>query len=416
MTKCPRSVPKCRSQLEVGMAAPETDEGWRSREWELQDLFSPAAPINEASLIAGRQSQIEKLTDAVFERGRHAVLFGERGVGKTSLANTFHMMFSSGLKSISSIRKPAFPGDTYSSLWRRVFAEMSVDGQRVSEMYPGEITPDDVVRELSGFGLNTLPIIIIDEFDKFSDLPSKRLMSHTVKAISDDRSANATIVLVGVAEDVGVLVEEHASISRNITEILMPRMSRPEMDEIIDQRYPQVEMAIDGAARNSIISLSRGLPEYVHFLARDAGKAALRDRRLNVRREDVTGAITNMMESSDQSSTEAYELAVASNKKNNLYKQVLLACALTEPADHLGRFTPTDVLKPLTQLLQREIKIANFFPHIEAFCGADRGSILEKKGVTQAYKYRFREPKMQPYVLMKGVALGMIPAERLLSS
>jgi len=392
---------------------PQTDEAWRVREWEVQDLFSPAAPINEASLIAGRQSQIERLTEAVFERGRHAILFGERGVGKTSLANNFHMMFSSGLKSISSIRKPAFPADNFSSLWRRVFAEMSVDGQRVSEMYPGEITPDDVVRELSGFSLNTLPIIIIDEFDKFTDIPSKKLMSHAIKAISDDRTSNATMVVVGVAEDVGTLIEEHASISRNITEILMPRMSAQEMDEIIDQRYPKVEITISQEARESIIGLARGLPEYVHFLARDAAKAALRQRRLNVERADVAVAIRNMMEGSDQSSAESYEVAVSSNKKNSLYKQVLLACAMTDSADALGRFTPSDVLKPLTLLLGREIKIANFFPHIEAFCADERGCVLEKKGTRQAYKYRFREPKMQPFVLMKGVADGLIPSETL---
>jgi putative ribosome biogenesis GTPase RsgA len=70
---------------------------WQAREWEVQDLFSPAAPINSASLIAGRQEQISQLTDAVFENGRHAILFGERGVGKTSLANTFHMIFANGI-------------------------------------------------------------------------------------------------------------------------------------------------------------------------------------------------------------------------------------------------------------------------------------------------------------------------------
>jgi hypothetical protein len=120
-----------------------------------QDLFSPAAPINQASLIAGRRLQIEQLTDAVFERGRHAIVFGERGVGKTSLANTFHMMFASGLKTIASIRKPAFPTDTYSSLWRRVFSDLTNnDGVRISTLYPGEINPDDVVREVKGFGFN----------------------------------------------------------------------------------------------------------------------------------------------------------------------------------------------------------------------------------------------------------------------
>jgi Cdc6-like AAA superfamily ATPase len=277
-------------------------------------------------------------------------------------------------------------------------------------MYPGEITPDDVVREFAGFGLNSLPIIILDEFDKLVDIDAKKLMSYTISAVSDDKSCNVTILVVGVAEDVGPLVEEHSSISRNIVEIKMPRMSRWEMDQIIEQRYPRVAVTIDEATRGSIINLSRGLPEYVHFLARDAAKNAVGQRRLNVTGDDVGIAIKNMMKGADQTSEDAYNKAVHSNEKNNLYRQVLLACALTQ-TDDLGRFTPSDVLEPLTELLGRQIKIANFFPHVEAFCATERGSIMEKKGARQAYKYRFKEPKMQPYILMKGIADGLIPSK-----
>jgi Cdc6-like AAA superfamily ATPase len=391
---------------------PQTEQAWIVREWEIQELFSPAAPINEASLIAGRQAQIRALTEAVFERGRHAILFGEKGVGKTSLANTFHMMFSSGVKSVTSIRKPAFPKDTFSTLWRRVFSEIAAGDKRVSSLYLGEITPDDVVRELAGFGLNSLPIIILDEFDKFEDADAKKLMSYTIKAVSDDVTSNATLIIVGIAEDVGLLVAEHGSISRNIVEIKMPRMPRSELNQIIEQRYPRVGVSIDETTRDSIVNLSRGLPEYVHFLARDAARSAVSQRRLNVIGDDVSLAIRNMMKGADQTSEDAYNKAIHSNKKNNLYTQVLLACALAR-TDDLGRFVPADVLAPLTRILGRQIKMANFFPHVEAFCTAERGSIIEKKGATQAYKYRFKEPKMQPYILMKGIASDLVPNDML---
>lgn len=387
--------------------APISNDDWRYKTIEIQDLFSPAAPINEASLIAGRQSQISTLTQTIFEKGRHAVLYGERGVGKTSLANTFHMMFAGKMRSIVSIRKPAFPEDTYSSIWKRVFSEIQVDGRRVSEKYLDRIDPDDVVRELGGFSLNTLPIIILDEFDKFLDIPGKKLMSHTLKALSDDRTANVTVVLVGVAEDIQTLLEEHASISRNIVEIKMPRMDDSEMREIITQRYPRVGFSVDETAESNILQLARGLPEYVHYLGREAAINAAYRHQTDVNLHDVDYAIRRMVEGSDRTAEEAYNAAVLSNKKNNLYKQVVLACALAK-TDDLGRFTPSDVLATLTVLLGRPIKIANFFPHIEAFCAPDRGCILEKKGVPKAYKYRFKEAKMQPYVIMKGVSEGLI--------
>lgn len=319
--------------LPINLTLPLTDDDWIHKSIEIQDLFSPAAPINEVSLIAGRQSQIAALSNAIFERGRHAILFGERGVGKTSLATTFHMMYASKTRSITAIRKPAFPEDTYNSLWRRVFAEMQVDGVRISERYPGNIGPDDVVRELSSFSLNTYPIIILDEFDKFTDINGKRLISHTLKALSDAGSSNATIVIVGVAEDVNLLIEEHASIARNITEIKMPRMSPDEMIEIINQRYPKVGFSIGRGPLDNIVNLARGLPEYVHFLGRDAAVNASRQERLIVQTNDVDAAIRNMIRTSEQTSGDTYGVAVLSNKKNNLYKQVLLACALARNDD-----------------------------------------------------------------------------------
>jgi hypothetical protein len=187
----------------------------------------------------------------------------------------------------------------------------------------------------------------------------------------------------------------------------MPRMSSAEMNEILDQRYPKVGLTVEDEARRKMLSLARGLPEYIHFLGRDAAKNAVRDQRMEISSGDVSAAIRSMVKGADQTSEDAYNRAILSNKKNNLYREVLLACALAR-SDDLGRFTPSDVLPKLTSLLGREIKIANFFPHLEGFCSAERGAILEKKGVPKAYKYRFKEPKMQPYIIMKGLADSQI--------
>lgn len=48
--------------------------------------FSPSAPITRKDLFAGRTKQLMQLIDAVTEPGQHAVIYGERGVGKTSMA------------------------------------------------------------------------------------------------------------------------------------------------------------------------------------------------------------------------------------------------------------------------------------------------------------------------------------------
>ena len=50
-------------------------------------VFQPRTPITTRELFAGRWSELMAVVDAVNQVGLHAVIFGERGVGKTSLAN-----------------------------------------------------------------------------------------------------------------------------------------------------------------------------------------------------------------------------------------------------------------------------------------------------------------------------------------
>ena len=53
----------------------------------LATIFTPSTPIDQRGLFRGRIEQVLQLTSALVEPGRHVVLYGERGVGKTSLAN-----------------------------------------------------------------------------------------------------------------------------------------------------------------------------------------------------------------------------------------------------------------------------------------------------------------------------------------
>ena len=68
------------------MARKATPTDWQAKRFEANQLFTPSTPINVADLFAGRQDQLSRIVDAVGERGRHVILYGERGVGKTSLS------------------------------------------------------------------------------------------------------------------------------------------------------------------------------------------------------------------------------------------------------------------------------------------------------------------------------------------
>jgi len=96
------------------------------------DAFARAisTPIDENDLFAGRGTEVRKMLEASMERGKHVILFGERGVGKTSLARVFHSLFPSTLRHIFSIREQADPSDDFASVWRKIFKDIHIRAAR----------------------------------------------------------------------------------------------------------------------------------------------------------------------------------------------------------------------------------------------------------------------------------------------
>jgi energy-coupling factor transporter ATP-binding protein EcfA2 len=392
-------------------------EDWSTLYFEASQLFSPSKPINENDLFVGRSAQIRKMLEAVLEAGKHVILFGEAGVGKTSLARVFAGMFPSTARHILTYREQADPSDSFSSLWRKVFKDVHVasmrNGQEVVQplaaFYEGDIHPDGVRRELEAiFKPSEIPIIIIDEYNKVSDQTCNVLMANTIKALSD-YAVNVTVVIVGVADNINELMGEHPSIQRCIEQVPMPRMSPSERKAILDKIIPRLGMKLDGDALWKIVNLSRGLPSYVHSLGQYAAQSAIERKSLHIIENDVDAAIKRVLNKSDESIQEDYAKATHSNRSDSLYKQVLLACALAD-TDDWGNFTPLSVCNPLTKVLNREkeVEIAAFQQHLKNFITEERGKILIRKGRERAYRFRFRDPLMQPYVIMRGIEQGFV--------
>ena len=105
---------------------PKSAEDWATLRAEITEAFSPGAPVQERDLFSGRASQIASLEDAVNQRGRHAIVYGERGVGKTSLANVLALVMHRPNKELVYVRVNADPTDTFVSLWKKVSARVKV--------------------------------------------------------------------------------------------------------------------------------------------------------------------------------------------------------------------------------------------------------------------------------------------------
>lgn len=415
----------------------EDDGGVQLTDEERQDLaleagrvFTPSAPIDERSLFAGRDPEIRLVVDAVNRKGQHVILFGERGVGKTSLANVLSEFLTHPGSQLLAPRITCDSQDTFDTVWRKVFNKIELQynlstagftAATQTTMVPAaqmllpenlqeRMTTDTVRRALTILSHDSIPIVIIDEFDILSDV-TKRILADTIKTLSDD-AVRATVLLVGVADSVGELIKEHQSVVRALVQVKMPRMSRDEITAIIDRGLEWLGMTIDATPRRHIATLSRGLPHYTHLLSLYAARHAIDRKSLHITGEDVEAAIRRALEGTFQTTQQAWHLAISSPRKDNLFGVVLLSCALAK-ADALGYFAQQDVRAPLREITGHKYEISNFSQHMSEFCDAKRGFILQRISTKRRYRYRFSNPLMQPFVILQGLKDGNLPKELL---
>ena len=390
---------------------------------QLADAFNPGGPVSNVDLLVGRRQQIQEVMSAVRQDGLSVLLFGDRGVGKTSLASLIHELWTDAFKdsdSVFALRTNCTPSSTFESIWGNVLELMQDAYEKRREPFPAGDSWIEIFTEIRNEAatphnvrrLLTLAdkrfIIVIDEFDQIEDSDCTQLFASTIKEISD-YLVDATIILVGVADTVDDLIADHASIDRAAVQVLMPRMPEAELRDIISGGYQHIGLKTSPEMLTRMARLAQGLPHYAHRLGQEAGYAAVERESFVVEQQDLDYAIERAISLTQESIKAGHRAATTSPRRENLYGKVLLACART-PADDLGYFAAGDVRDPLEAVSGRRYDIPQFVRHLKAFCEPARGSVLETAGEAWRRRYRFANPLLRPYVVLRGIQDKVITA------
>jgi Cdc6-like AAA superfamily ATPase len=401
---------------------PPTAESY-ARMQRASTVFTPSSPIIDQELFAGRVPQISKVMDAVNQSGQHAILYGERGVGKTSLANILAPIAQAINPGMVSAKVNCDTTDTFSSAWKKALGELRFTvtarpagftaevQQRIAslaERLPENCSPNDVRSVLAS--VNQPIVLVFDEFDRLQPRAA-RVFTDLIKMLSDYSSA-ATIVLVGVATTIEQLIKDHASIERALVQIPMPRMERAEILQILNTGAGKLEMSFEPTAAQQIVSLSQGRPHYTHSIGLYSVRHALMTNSLVVMQGDVDNGVAEAVKNAHESLKTQYHTATASSHKSALFAQVLLACALALK-DQRSYFRAADVQEPLSAIMGKKFDVPAFARHLSEFCNDSRSNVLERTGQSRRFRYRFTNPLIQPYVVMSGLTTGLITPAKL---
>lgn len=376
----------------------------------LGKVFSPTAPIKEESFFRGRIDQLKRIVEVVNEDGQHAILFGERGVGKTSMAN----ITCKSITNLYSVKVTCNSSDNFKTLWKRALDEVQFTTTHKGIGFNSEekkqfvslghliedkedVLPHDIYLALRQFPKYVF-LFVFDEFDNIKDQHTRVKFADLIKSLSDN-STSIKIMIVGIAENVINLIGNHQSLERCLMQIKMPRMSETELKEIITKGFEELEMKITRQATQKILNFSSGFPHYTHLLCKYSIKNALENEKAEVKADEFKLAIRQAIDNATEQLRDSYSKAIMSNSSKSQWKPVIQACA-TCKSDEFDSFSTTDILNQFNSITGKNSIRENITHNLGKLCQDERGSVLEKMGTGKSIRYRFFNPMMKPFVLL----------------
>ncbi len=375
----------------------------------IREAFTPTQPKKHCNRsFAGRYEILERIIAAIEEQRAHIVVFGERGRGKTSLANvlteianeagyfvlrcacssdlSFEEMFRTFLRKLPRRYLDSGP---------RALAQHRTDAESFEELLPpqafGATELTDALRYLTGGNV----IFVIDEYDRVSEESLKNKLAETIKNLSD-AGANVTLFVIGVARSLDELMGMHPSIQRNVLSIHLPLISPSEIRRIIRAGEGSSGTEFADEVRAGIVRLSKGLPYFAQLLCLHAARHAIEGGRTLIEMVDLRYAVDRAIQEADNTFRLSFEQAVRGD--SGVTRKALFAAADCE-ADEFGSFTVHDTARVLERLERQEPHILTLRHALSMLTTPDRGAVLEKIVSPKGTQYRFDNHAMRQYVM-----------------
>lgn len=410
---------------------------------QVENAFLPAKEISDPEKFAGRELFVKDAYLSLISDGSNIAIVGNRGIGKSSLArqifnistgdNTllkkleiYHdsildflsIYFTCGnsisntsdllqrlltsrqclsdwiyeiptaskeLSKISGGMEAGIPKLVSARIGTNISEEKttvsSIQSHSIETIFQNVII-DIINKKISRDGI----LIIIDEFDQIKD---KSGFASFLKSLATN-TPGLKFCIVGVAQDVQNLMEEHLSSDRLFagSVINLPSMTQNELDLIIINAELSINnfITFDENARKRIIELAKGHPYIVHLLGKQAFRSAYFENNSIISLANIEETLKTIAErESDPVLEGRYKKAVQSSKQREI---VLKALASSVRED--GEILTSDAYR-----ISEERGVENASQYVGQLVTEDYGAELSK--IRERY-YCFKDSLFRTYV------------------
>lgn len=413
---------------------------------KLLNAFLPASGVEDPHRFAGRRGEVSQLADALLTNGSVPLIYGHRGLGKSSLAlqlsriaqgdvelleelNLGHLalaeekrflslyvncsdstknidgMLQLMINAVGSMRYQKVQEDGRDE---QVLVDKTTRRKLSLKLYSSETTRkyDTARKELDTrkFSREELlialaealtdvygqPVLfILDEVDR---VKSTKGLSSFLKSYS---SEFVKFALVGIGTTEGDLLRDHASLNRQLVPVRVPTMSDDELQSIVDRTMAfladnGLQFKYTDAAKQELARVAAGYPWFVHLLGQETLVTAVDAGESTVSKTGVEAAIVGLPRHRfAKQFNDLYRTAV----KDSAPREIVLRLF----AEWRGEAAPTSVVYPRAHTLN----VSNPSTYVGHLTQEKGGQVLAR-AATQGSAYRFTDEMFKTYARMRG--------------
>jgi len=398
-------------------------------ERQLSDFARPAKAVTKIQHLHGRKDSLRRARKALRSDGAQVFVFGERGVGKTSLAktalaeicneNSSDMLVACEAKSTFNSILIAVAQRLY-SLCSKTAKSTEIKASFKSFGFSFEVTQlweTENAIELSDINSFIMIVkaldrllpdrvaVIIDEFDLIENAGERSRFADFVKQLSD-QEVRLKFIFCGIAQDIETLIGGHFSAGRYIEPIELGPLIPSDVYAILSSACNAFDVQVDREILYRAALISDGYPYFMHLISQNSLEVIYEDRHLplQITSSVFDEAVRRSVERAEPMLQSAYD--TATKKYHDQYQAILWSVAsLTVFANKWDDIFDRSYLNmTLPGNVGPKLPKDTFYNRMRALTKPEHGAILttNKNGW-----YSFSESVVRSYVRLRAAQAGV---------
>ncbi|MCX8966324.1 ATP-binding protein [Erwinia psidii] len=401
---------------------------------KLNEVLTLSVPIRTPEKLFGRERQLETIQLALKSPGRHVFIYGDRGVGKTSLAHTAANLVQSSDN--APLMVSCDPDATLESVVAAIIIQAQANTPRSRFKTTTSVglalpvvkaearleereTPATVITNMSTAvaALKALvqyysdtTVVVVDEFDLIRNPEERARFGLLIKQLSDGDVA-IRFIFTGIGQSISDLIGGHLSSQRQIEQIDLERLHWSGRQCIVQTAFNYFELTIPNQIADRICALSDGFPYYVHLMCSKLLYECYLSEEIviEVNQDLFMASLNAAVSSAEETLRRSYDLATCRDENMHYILWAMAEGAdLNRSKDHIiASYIQVMNLLNFTPLSQKP-----FDNRLARLRKENHGSILAHalvgtSGVRPGW-FRFRENMIRGFVRMQAEKCGIV--------